>query len=600
MSDLPMFIEAKEAIENGELVYARELLTKLLRTDKENPEYWLWMSAVVSSKKEKIFCLKKVIHFDPENCQAKHGLILLGGIKAENVQSASIKVRNWKIDLEQEGLTGWKRLLQNPVLKIGIYLFSSIIILGLLWGGVFGTRGIGKPRLTITPIPWTNTPTLTITKTPIATEMKAVLTPTPQPLWMLLDATFTPTPLYINTPHPRVEAYRLAIRAYDDGDYQGMINFLEQTLRDEPGSVDILYYLGEGYMNLGDYDMAFQFYEDALLENPQFAPAFLSRARLRRMINPKVDILDDLNSAINFDPKFREAYHERGLYWFEKLNYDSALADLENAISLSSYDSSVVLDMARVYLAIGDYKNALDRAEQAHRLDITFLDTYLVLAKAYLENNMLEDALSVLDTYGLYSPEDPLYLALKAGILYKLNRDYQSALILLENAKELDRNIAEVYYYHGLISNELGDTKQAVNDLYVARDLMPEKIEYSLWFGIMLYEDERFSEAYTSFKLINPLEVKDDQLGRYYYYLAKSAMALSLIEPVQTALLALYELHPGLVQDEWIKEVEEYLSPEVEEANPIQTISPTSTVLATMNQIETLTVSASCTPTPSP
>ena len=57
MSDDRMLDEAIAAAREGDRTRARDLLTRLLRTDQSNPEYWLWMSSIVDSPKEKIYCL---------------------------------------------------------------------------------------------------------------------------------------------------------------------------------------------------------------------------------------------------------------------------------------------------------------------------------------------------------------------------------------------------------------------------------------------------------------------------------------------------------------------------------------------------------------
>ena len=58
-----MLKEAIEAIRQGQQSRARDLLTRLLRADSNNAGYWIWMSAVVESEREQIFCLKKAARF---------------------------------------------------------------------------------------------------------------------------------------------------------------------------------------------------------------------------------------------------------------------------------------------------------------------------------------------------------------------------------------------------------------------------------------------------------------------------------------------------------------------------------------------------------
>ena len=60
MAENIMFEEAMQAVRQGQRSRSRDLLTRLLRADPNNPEYWLWMSAVVDSSKERTYCLQMV------------------------------------------------------------------------------------------------------------------------------------------------------------------------------------------------------------------------------------------------------------------------------------------------------------------------------------------------------------------------------------------------------------------------------------------------------------------------------------------------------------------------------------------------------------
>ena len=495
MAESPIFNEAIEAIRNGENDRAQDLLTRLLRTEKGNPEYWLWMSSVVLSTKEKIYCLKNVVELDPTNITARRGLTLLGAIPPDNVTPTPPIRRAWDADLGVEELQGWQKIMANPLTRVLVFLVGGITVVSLILAGIFGTRGALKPQLTITPIAWTDTPTSEPTGTPNLPSATPVFTPTPQPLWMLLDVTYTPEPLYVNTPHPRLEAYRLAIRAYEKGNYESMVDFLEQTLKDEPDAVDVHYYLGEAYRRMGDYENAIQHYDEALEIDTNFAPVYLSRALIRLSINPNTDVIADLDKAIESDPMYGEAFIQRAISWYEGQEYQKALDDLEAASSLRPYDPRLYLELAEVYLALGENQSALENAKEAHERDITLLEGYLVLGKAYLANGMLEEALEKIKTYGVYAPEDARYFALLGGVLYKLGDDYEAVLEILDRAKAIDDDLPEVYYYHGLTSMVLGDTNQAVNDFFIARNLEQSNPEYGIWFGIALYEDERYSEV---------------------------------------------------------------------------------------------------------
>ena len=80
MADDVMLQEAVEAIRQGQRVRARDLLTRLLRANQRNPIYWLWMSSVVETTNEQVYCLQSVERLDPGNSSARQGMILLGAL----------------------------------------------------------------------------------------------------------------------------------------------------------------------------------------------------------------------------------------------------------------------------------------------------------------------------------------------------------------------------------------------------------------------------------------------------------------------------------------------------------------------------------------
>ncbi len=64
MSQDVMLKEAIQAVHQGQRARARDLLTRLLRADQSNPEYWLWMSSLVDSFKEQVYCLQSALKLE--------------------------------------------------------------------------------------------------------------------------------------------------------------------------------------------------------------------------------------------------------------------------------------------------------------------------------------------------------------------------------------------------------------------------------------------------------------------------------------------------------------------------------------------------------
>ena len=142
MAEDTMFQEAVDALREGDKTKAKDLLTKLLKTDQNNTTYWIWLSASVESTKERVYCLQTALQLDPENATAKRGLVLLGALPPdESVQPFPLnRPRLWDeklalaSDKPKEKLT-FKRAITSPA---GRLIGFGIVGLAVLTVVVFG------------------------------------------------------------------------------------------------------------------------------------------------------------------------------------------------------------------------------------------------------------------------------------------------------------------------------------------------------------------------------------------------------------------------------------------------------------------------------
>lgn len=65
------------AYKADDLTTASKLLAQVIKQDPNNERAWLWLSGIVSSDAERLFCIKRLLAINPENEIAKHGLSLL-------------------------------------------------------------------------------------------------------------------------------------------------------------------------------------------------------------------------------------------------------------------------------------------------------------------------------------------------------------------------------------------------------------------------------------------------------------------------------------------------------------------------------------------
>src|SRR5688572_20333640 len=136
-----MLEQAIESIRQGKPAQAKDLLTRLLRTDQNSATYWVWMSAATETQKERLYCLQMAYRMDPENTAARRGLVMMGALNPDESLTPfpMSHPRPWeaKIKLANEKAkpTGLKRLTGNPVFRLAMILVIGVTVIG---GAIFG------------------------------------------------------------------------------------------------------------------------------------------------------------------------------------------------------------------------------------------------------------------------------------------------------------------------------------------------------------------------------------------------------------------------------------------------------------------------------
>lgn len=562
MAEDKMLQEAIEAVAKGQHQRARDLLTRLLRANQTNPKYWLWMSSVVDTTKERIYCLQNVLRINPNNKAAKLGLVLMGAISPdEKLLPRPITTRNWAETFREiPDETTSKKLIRRIA-----YFGAGALVIGLISVGFLAPRlrvfgNSGSQQLTITP----QFETVAATATLLPTNTPRYVSPTPTffgptPLWMLLEATYTPTPLYVNTPHPISEAYRAGLRSFDNGNYTEMLNFMQQAAHAEPESADIHYYIGEAHMLLDDPESALIAYEKAIDTNPNFAPAYLGRAKAMLTLDSETYIEADLEQAIRFDPNLANAHLELIAFHLYLGNYDIALNEISIVEKLSPESPLLQLYRSQAYLKIGEDEKALEAAQQAYELDRTILQIYRILGELQLYTGHPYQASQHLEIYLRYVEDDAEALAIYGRALFERGRNFEEALKAFNRALKIDEYSFSALLYRGLSYVEIGEGQLAVNDLFIARNLDRNSFEASLGLGRALFIAERHEDAVSQFSGSENLSENNTQRAEVYYWRAIAYDALGDYRSASKDLQALLDLPSASIPNSWIEFAQDYI-----------------------------------------
>jgi len=515
--------QALSFIQAGELDKARELLARLIKADKDNLDYWLWMSAVVRTTKERIYCLREVLARDPKNEEAALGLRMLGEKAPDFDPSKVIPIRqvHWKTSLElaDEHPTG-PRAIKS---RVFLYIILSIIIIVVFGGGLYMAL---KPtqqssmetvkRWTITPLP-----TLTFTSTPGPTVTGF------SPLAIVVDSTFTPTPLYVATPHNRMEAYNAAMRAYEKGNWDSALEYFNQVLVDEPNSPDIYYHIGDVYRFQGKYKEALEAYQKAIKLDPNFAPSYLGKARalLDQTPSKPKDAITALQIAITKDPSMYEAYLELARTNLALNDPQTALGWLDKYVQYTSDNALSCMYRAQAYLAQGNNENALTEIIKAQKLDPTLIAVYKLWGKILQSLNQYKESIPPLLTVMNETPLDLEAQSLLARAYYEIG-DTNKAMTIISTVLQQDKQNINAYLLRGDIYLDENNLDAATSDYNRVISIDYGNFEANIGLGRVYMAKGLPGAAYNKFDYTKDLAKTDTQKAILTYWMGKALQGL--------------------------------------------------------------------------
>lgn len=325
---------------------------------------------------------------------------------------------------------------------------------------------------------------------------------------------------------------------YDSARYHLVI-----ALEEDPGSTDLYYQLGITYFALNQYpDARDAFYEtekrrkgmgsfylaksEVRLNHPEQALKYLRIHLGSRYKKPESEILlDEDISTLDGSPGWQQLWNEKRWYSSRDKSFHDAMflksqgdyleaINQLNTLEKQGYKKSLVLsEKAAIYEETGNVKAARSALKSAVKSDARNLDawqqlavlqaadgeaeealegfnrvlrqdparfeTYLQRAEALSETGDLDGAISDMELYLSYFPEDDSALYIKGLIQYE-HGSYLNAIQSFNKSLALNSGEAAYYFARGRTYAVTGTTRYAEKDMAMALDLDP--LNGEIWY----------------------------------------------------------------------------------------------------------------------
>jgi tetratricopeptide (TPR) repeat protein/V8-like Glu-specific endopeptidase len=259
----------------------------------------------------------------------------------------------------------------------------------------------------------------------------------------------------------------------------------------------------------GDYQGALADFDRAIALQPDYAEAYNNRGILKyEKLNDPQGALADYNRVIVLQPNNALAYNNRGN--LKKINDpQGALADLDRAITLQESSANVLKsDLASTYYNRGNLKyetlndpqGALADYNRAIALQPDDADAYYNRGNLKYEKlNDPQGALADFNQAISLRPNNGLFYINRASMKAQILNDLSGAIQDLNYAIKLNPQFNGGYYNRGDLLYMAGRKPEALLDFSKVRDLEPAGIIGLVAAGIIAMEQGQTAIAVTSF-----------------------------------------------------------------------------------------------------
>jgi tetratricopeptide (TPR) repeat protein len=229
-------------------------------------------------------------------------------------------------------------------------------------------------------------------------------------------------------------------------------------------------------------------FDDVLAKDPIVDVAYNNRGMIKMELKDYAGAIQDLNKAVELNPKNAIAFNNRGNAKIDLRDYSGAIEDFNRAIELNPKNAAAYANRGNAKSkGKNDYKGAMADFEKAIELDPFYLKSFFNRALLRMEQKDHEGALS---DYNRVIEIDPNVSRAYYGIgnIRVFQKDYEGAAVEYGRAIALNPGYAEAYRNRGNMRMMQERHSEAVADYSQALRLNPQdpgvyfKRGWSKWF----------------------------------------------------------------------------------------------------------------------
>jgi tetratricopeptide (TPR) repeat protein len=279
------------------------------------------------------------------------------------------------------------------------------------------------------------------------------------------------------------ELFKASLQYSDKGAYQQALNLIQKAIVKDSTRVDLYLHRATVYYYLGNYDLTIKDCYTIVRFQPDLPEVYLLRGKVCMVTESYGGAILFFGKTLKYTADnvlLFDAFLNRGKSFFALKRYQDAYSDFQAAYAINEQSLDLLLPMADTYLKISKPQEALTILNKLISSNPEYAPAYELLGRIAIENKNFPEAIRVYEKYTALEPTEPSAFNALADA-YRINQQYEQALISLNRSLTLDPMNASSHKIKGLIYISMNEKEKGCNALFRAMQLgYFEKYGYDL------------------------------------------------------------------------------------------------------------------------
>ena len=300
--------------------------------------------------------------------------------------------------------------------------------------------------------------------------------------------------------------------------YDVAIEYYQQALKIKPDFAKAYYNIGIALLHQGYLDAAINSYKQVLKIMPTFAGAHNNIGNAQKEKGDLQAAINSYKNAVLAKPDYAEAYYNMGIAQQDKGDLKAAINSYKKALKIMPNHAVAYNNMGNAQKEKGDSQAAIDCFRHALEIQPDYADAYNNMGTTLQDKGDLEGAINCYNKALSIQP-DYSEAHFNMGIALNGKNDQVAAINSYKQAIKIQPDFAVALNNMGVAQNSQGDPEAAIQSYKSAIKIQPDYSDAYFNMGVALQDKGHLKAALDSFTMGLKIKPDDQQCWSHKLYL---------------------------------------------------------------------------------